>query len=105
VEGAEVLRSGEDPCNVEVSKNLTFEASPLFTVTIATISPFELSAPNIVNITLKTSFPLPVSACAGLVTKTETNTDVNTNAKSTGDTTKLFSLDFSSDTIYYSARP
>ena len=90
VEGAEVLRSGDDACNVEVSKNLTFDASPLFTVTIATISPFELFAPNIVKMTLKTSFPLPVSACAGLDAITVTNADVNINAKSRVGATKLF---------------
>src|SRR5215210_684196 len=49
------------------SKNFTLESSPLFTITIAIISPFDLSTPNIVMITLNTSDPLPVSAWAGFI--------------------------------------
>ena len=45
-----------------VSRNFTLDASPLFTVTIATISPFDLSTSNIVRITLNMSSPVPVSA-------------------------------------------
>src|SRR5215210_6084867 len=44
------------------SRNFTLDTSPLFTVTNATTSPFDLSTPNIVIITLKTSSPFPVSA-------------------------------------------
>src|ERR687898_1025192 len=55
------------PAAVSESRNLTFDASPLFTVTIATTSPFDLSTPNIVMITLKMSSPFPVSACASRV--------------------------------------
>src|SRR5918996_6231557 len=50
VEGDRVVRS-EDARSESVSRNLTFDASPLFTVTIATTSPADLSAPNIVIIT------------------------------------------------------
>ena len=49
------------------SRNFTLEASPLFAVTIATTSPFDLSTPNIVIITLKTSSPFPVSAWIGSI--------------------------------------
>ena len=38
--------------NVSDSKSLTLEASPLFTVIIAITSPFDLSTPNIVIMTL-----------------------------------------------------
>src|ERR671910_1124081 len=55
------------PAAVSESRNLTFDASPLFTVTIATTSPFDLSTPNIVIMILKISFPFPVSACIGCV--------------------------------------
>jgi len=68
VEGVEVVRS-QDVRSRSVSRNLTFDASPLFVVTIATTSPFDLSAPNIVIITLKMSVPFPVSACAGWLEK------------------------------------
>jgi hypothetical protein len=44
------------------SRNFTLDASPLFEVTIATTSPFDLSALNIVIITLKVSSLFPVSA-------------------------------------------
>jgi hypothetical protein len=64
VEGDKVVRL-EGAKNASVSKNLTFDASPLFTVTIATTSPFDFSTPNIVKITLKISSPFPVSACTG----------------------------------------
>ena len=46
------------------SRNLTLDASPPFTVTIETMSPLDFSVPNTVIMTLKTSFPLPVSAFA-----------------------------------------
>ena len=47
------------------SKNFTLDTSPLFAVKIATTSPFYLSTPNIVIMTLKTSSPFPVSAWIG----------------------------------------
>jgi len=39
--------------NGSVSKNLTFDVSPLFTATLATTYPLDLSTPNIVKMTLK----------------------------------------------------
>ena len=63
------------------SKNFALDTSPSFTVTIATVSPFDLSTPNIVIMTLKTSAPFPVSACAGSIVITEKNADVRINAE------------------------
>ena len=48
VGGANVERLEDVASNGSVSKNLTFDASPLFTATIATTSPLDLSTPNIV---------------------------------------------------------
>ncbi len=48
--------------NPSVFRNFTFDASPLFTVAIATTSPLVLSTPNTVKITLNTSAAFPVSA-------------------------------------------
>jgi hypothetical protein len=56
---------------------LTFDASPLFTATIATTSPLDLSTPNIVKMSLKISFPFPVSAWTGFVETTERTIDVS----------------------------
>ena len=55
---------------------MTFDASPLFTATIATTSPLDLSIPNIVKMTLKISFPYPVSAWTGFVVTIERTIDV-----------------------------
>jgi hypothetical protein len=67
VDGAGELRLVERDGNVFDSNVLTFDASPLFTVTIATTSPLDLSTPNIVIITLKISAPFPLSACTGFI--------------------------------------
>jgi hypothetical protein len=65
VEGLEL----EDVKTASVSRNFTFDASPLFVVTIATTSPFDLSASNIVSMTLNMSSPFPVSAWVGYILK------------------------------------
>jgi hypothetical protein len=44
--------------NGSVSKNLTFDVSPLFTATIATTYHLDLSTPNIVKMTLEDNFSL-----------------------------------------------
>jgi hypothetical protein len=67
VEGAGELRLVEIDGNASDSNILTFDASPLFTVTTAIGSPLDLSTPNIVIITLKISAPFPLSACTGFI--------------------------------------
>lgn len=67
VEGAGELRLVERDGNASDSNILTFDASPLFTVTTATKSPLDLSTPNIVIMTLNTSAPFPLSACTGFI--------------------------------------
>src|ERR671914_1563353 len=66
VEGVELLRL-EDVKRASESRNFTLDASPLFAVTIATTSPLDLSASNIVNMTLNMSSPFPVSAWIGYI--------------------------------------
>ena len=61
IEGVTALGLG-DFGGGPVFRDLTLNASLLFAVTIATTSPFVLSASNIVIKTLKMSSPFPVSA-------------------------------------------
>jgi hypothetical protein len=77
---------------VSESRNLTFDASPSFTVTIAATSPLDLSTPNIVMITLKTSSPFPVSAFAVAIVDTIAN--VRINARKNVNEGNLFSMGF-----------
>ena len=63
--GAIELRLDERDGNVSDSKSLTLEASPLFTVIIAITSPFDLSTPNIVIMTLNISGSVPTCAWIG----------------------------------------
>lgn len=59
------LRLEERGGNVSDLKSLTLDSSPSFTVTIAITSPFDLSTPNIVIMTLNISAAVPPCAWIG----------------------------------------